>query len=171
MKWISHEAVALGVGWLLGMSPEALAGVLVGSVLPDAIDQGAARLLVFRQLAFKRLHRGPSHWFGWWLALFLGAYLQTGSFSSGETAALFALGLGFGSLAHVLLDMCTEMGVPLAPWTKKNMISLKLCATGSLREYAFLAAFLLAFALIAQEDIGKLMDEARRSPLFRSLRQ
>ena len=167
MKWITHEAVAVGVAWLLGMPLTGLAGVFAGSILPDVLDQGAARLLVFRQLAFNKLHRGPTHWFGWWLALFVAVFLQTGcSFSAGESMTLFALGLGFGALAHVVLDMCTQTGVPVAPWSKKNMMSLKLCATGSLAEYAFLATFVLVFSVVAREDLMRLLAEAKRLSLF-----
>lgn len=166
MKWITHEAVAVGGAYLLGMPPIGLAGVFAGSVLPDALDQGMARLLVFRQLAFNRLHRGPTHWFGWWLALFGAVVLQTKSLASGDPATLFVMGIGFGALMHVLLDMCTETGVPVAPWSKKHMMSLKLCKTGSVAEYGFLAASVLFFALMARKDLMRLLEEAKRlSPL------
>ena len=166
MKWVTHEAIAVGGAYLLGMPPIGLAGVLAGSVLPDFLDQGMARLLVFRQLAFNHLHRGPTHWFGWWLALFVAVILQTGSFARGDDISLFVLGLGFGALMHVVLDMCTESGVPVAPWSKKHMVSLKLCKTGSLAEYGFLAVFLLFFAYMAREDLMGLLAEAKRlSPI------
>lgn len=159
MKWVTHETVAVGGAFLLGMPPEGLVGVFLGSILPDVLDQGLARLLVFRQLAFNCLHRGPTHWFGWWLAVFGGVFLQLRSFSSGPPIPLFVLGVGFGALIHVLLDMCTKTGVPIAPWTKKHMMSLGLCATGSLREYAFLAACLGGVAFLARNKLDAFVAE------------
>ena len=162
MKWITHETVAIGIAYIVGMPPVCLAGVAVGSVLPDVLDQGMARLLVFRQLAFNRIHRGVTHWFGWWLALSFSTLLQVKGTAFPPDATLFALGIGFGGLAHVLLDMCTVTGVPVAPWSKKHMFSLKLCSTGSMREYAFLAAAVIGFAVYARQDLLKLAAEAKR---------
>ncbi len=148
MKWITHECVAVGLAAALGLPLPALAGVAAGSVLPDALDQGMARALVFRQAAFNRIHRGVTHWFGWWLGLMLPVLLAL--LSQGAAAfdlpyeTLFLFGLGFGGFAHVMLDMCTMSGVPVAPWSRKRRIALKLCSTGGLREYLFLAAFLIA---------------------------
>jgi len=165
MKWITHEAVAVGSAFLLGMPPVALAGVAFGSVLPDVLDQSMARTLVFRNLAFNKLHRGVTHWFGWWLAFFFAGLLQQNPAAS----AWFITGTAFGGLIHVVLDLFTVGGVPLAPWSRKHMISLKLCKTGSLQEYLFLAAASLLFLIIAWEDLGGVADEARL--LFRTLRQ
>lgn len=148
MKWITHECVAVGLAAALGLPLPALAGVAAGSVMPDALDQGMARALVFRQAAFNRIHRGITHWFGWWLALMLPVLLR-GTVDPGlPHEALFLFGLGFGGLAHVALDMCTMYGVPVAPWSRQRRVALKLCATGSLREYLFLAAFLIVMGLL-----------------------
>lgn len=162
MKWITHEAVAVGLACLAGVPPVGLAGVLLGSVLPDMLDMGLARLLIFRQTAFNRIHRGATHWFGWWLPPLVVALLQYKGFSQIPADVLFVLGVLFGCLIHVLLDMCTTMGVPVAPWTRKHMISLKLCSTGGLREYLFLAAFVVLFGFLAHDDLMKLVAEAKR---------
>lgn len=161
----------------MGLPPAALAGVAAGSILPDVLDMALARLLVFRQLAFNRIHRGATHWFGWWLALLVAGLVQLKPVAVAlhldaravpwalglvPEATLFALGLGFGGLAHVLLDFCTVMGVPVAPWTRKHMVSLNLCKTGSLREYAFLAATLALFGVLAREDLLNIADMARK---------
>ena len=146
----------------MGMPPMGLAGVAVGSVLPDVLDMSLARLLVFRQWAFNQIHRGTTHWFGWWLALLVAASLKAQPLALTPDTTLFLLGLGFGGLAHVLLDLCTVMGVPIAPWTRKHMMSLKLCKTGSMREYAFLAASLAVFGLLAREDLLKVVAMVRK---------
>ena len=162
MKWITHQAVAVGAAYTMGMPMAGLAGVAVGSVLPDVLDQGIARLLIFRQQAFKRIHRGATHWFGWWLALFIAAMLKVNTLPLPPEATLMAMGIGFGALAHVLLDMCTVSGVPVAPWTKKHMISLKLCSTGSVQEYAFLGVVFVLFAFLARQDLLRLASSAKR---------
>lgn len=164
MKWITHEAVAVGTAFLLGMPPVALAGVAFGSVLPDVLDQSMARALVFRNLAFNKLHRGVTHWFGWWLVLLFTGLLQPQQVN----LTLFITGTALGGLIHVALDLCTVGGVPIAPWSKKHMISLKLCKTGSLQEYFFLAAASVLFLLIAWDELGVVVDEAKR--LSRTLR-
>ena len=62
------------------------------------------------------------------------------------------MGLGFGGLSHVILDMLNPHGVPIMPFSRKPTFSLKLCSTGSLGEYVFLAAMLVVFiALLGPE--------------------
>ena len=162
MKWITHEVVAVGTAYLLGMPPEALGGVFLGSILPDMLDQCVAKALIFRNLAFNAIHRGPTHWFGWWLALLMAGVLQLYSPSLTQQITLFVTGVGFGGLAHIILDMCTVSGVPVVPWSKKPSVSLKLCKTGSAREYAFLLATVLAFGLFARQDILELVAKVKK---------
>ena len=66
------------------------------------------------------------------------------------------LGLGFGGLSHVLLDMLTPSGVPLTPFSRQNKLSFKLCSTGSLGEYCFLACVTGATWLFFHEDLLRL---------------
>lgn len=192
MKWITHEAVAVGAAFALGAPPAALAGTFAGSVMPDVVDQRIAGLFQNRQRAFNRIHRGATHWFGWWLALWiLGLFWGDSATESFFFSALreipgldalfpnfigtapaqkgilratqFAAGLGFGGIMHVVLDMCTVSGVPIVPWSRKRKISLKLFSTGSYREYLFLAAAMLLLWLIKGEHIMQLLREARRA--------
>lgn len=158
MKWITHQCVAVGVAAALGLPLPALAGVAVGSVLPDMIDQSIARMLVFRRAAFNCIHRGFTHWFGWWIALMLPVLLKVPVVPGASFEALAVFGLGFGGLSHVLLDMATMHGVPVVPWSRKKRLALKLCATGSLREYLFLALFLGGMALLLGERLLRAVE-------------
>ena len=67
------------------------------------------------------------------------------------------LGLCFGGLSHVLLDMLTPAGVPLTPFSRKHKLSLKLCATGSLGEYLFLTGVLAVGWLFWGKDLLRLL--------------
>ncbi len=187
MTWITHEVVAVGTAFLAGFSPAALAGALIGSILPDMLDQRRADLSLNRQRTFARIHRGTTHWFGWWAILFfitllapdladlagealhpsgiagqvdLGLFKRFFPDASGAPAQVmhFIMGMGFGGLMHVLLDMCTVYGIPALPWTRKIMVSLHFCRTGSPREYLFLAAVVVAFAYAAKDDLRRLLS-------------
>ena len=60
-------------------------------------------------------------------------------------------GLALGGLSHVVLDMLTVQGVPLLPFSRKNRFSLKLCKTGGVGEYVFLACMLAATWLFLRD--------------------
>lgn len=106
MKWFTHQAVAVGAGLCIGLPVSGLVGALAGAVLPDVLDQRMAGLLSNRQKAFNRIHRGSTHWFGWWLGVAALAALP----AMPPALRGFCLGLGFGGLMHVLLDLCTVRG-------------------------------------------------------------
>ncbi len=150
MKWLTHQSVGLAAAVAFKMPPVALVAVLAGAVLPDIIDRKAAALTRKPQRTFQRIHRGVSHWYGWYLLLFLlglwGSYDDLPHFLGNkdirETLILVCLGIGFGGLTHVLLDMLTPMGVPLFPFVMGKRLSLSLCATGSIGEYIFLVVAL-----------------------------
>ena len=172
MKWFTHQAIAVAGALALGMPPVGVGGVVLGSVLPDVIDQRLAKLTPHPQKTFNRIHRGASHWFGWYAALMLlalvvpvsahislnevahalGLSAATARHLAGTSSALLPpllAGIGFGALMHVVLDMLTPSGVPLTPFSRQNKLSLKLCSTGSLGEYLFLAVGLGLLALLA----------------------
>lgn len=161
MKWITHKTAALGAAWCLGFPLPAVVAALAGAILPDLLDMWLARLLVFRQAAFNRLHRGITHWFGWWLAMLIPFVLRMGRAEPLPDPVWLVAGLGLGGLSHVLLDMCTMSGVPVAPWTRNPRVALKWCSTGSLREYVFLACMLIAFAFLARERLAELLVAAK----------
>lgn len=157
MKWITHQAVAVGAAFVLGMPVAGLAGVWAGAVLPDVLDQKRAALSRNRQRAFNRIHRGTTHWFGWWLALWLAGL--TGVLS--ELAGAVVAGIGFGAFLHVALDACTTAGVPVVPWSRQGKFSLGLCRTGGLGEYAFLAVAAGLFWLVERQELGRVAAQAR----------
>lgn len=158
MKWITHQTVAVAAAIALGMHPAAVGTALAGAVLPDVIDQRVSRMSRNPQRRFNQIHRGASHWFGWYAALLAGALILP----LPPLQAALGAGLGFGALSHVALDMLTPSGVPLHPFSRKNKFSLKLCSTGSLGEYIFLAASLGAFYLLAGERAAQVAREAAR---------
>ncbi len=145
MKWVTHQSLAVTAAFVLNMPLEGVLAVWVGSTLPDVLEQRFIRLFGNRQKAFNRVHRGWTHWFGVWLMFFIRDPLHP--FPPFIGNVLF--GLGFGGLSHVLLDMCTPVGVPLLPWSRKKKFSLKLCKTGGIVEYMFLVIglFVLGCAL------------------------
>ena len=106
MKWITHQAVAVGAAFSLGLPAAGVGAAWAGAVLPDVLDQKRAALARDRRRAFNRIHRGTTHWFGWWLAVW--ALGMSGALP--EAAAYTAAGLGFGALSHVALDVCTTAG-------------------------------------------------------------
>lgn len=158
MKWMTHQTAAVGMALVLHLPFEGVLASCLGAVLPDMLDQRASRLSRNPQRAFNRLHRGTTHWFGWWLALFLGASLLPVP----PHWKAVALGLGFGGLSHVLLDMLTPSGVPLHPFSRQNKFSLKLCSTGSAGEYVFLAGMIALFAVWVGHDFMDVLHQAER---------
>ncbi len=143
MRWPTHQVGAVGAALWLGLPAAGVAASFLGGVLPDVFDQKIAGLFRDRQKAFNRVHRGFTHWPGLWLGLFLAALI----FLPKDAAWLLrpiCVGLALGGLSHVVLDMLTVQGVPLLPFSRKNRFSLKLCRTGSIGEYVFLACMLAA---------------------------
>lgn len=153
MKWITHQTGAVAAGLALQMPLLAVGAAFAGAILPDVLDQSISRMgrnKKQRQKIFNRIHRGNSHWFGWWLGLFIvGAAAPL----SPVCKALCA-GLAMGATSHVLLDMLTTQGVPLLPFTRKNRVSLSLCSTGKMGEYVFLAAIVAVSACFMGEDLA-----------------
>lgn len=151
MKWITHQTGAIAAGLVLQMPVLAVAAAFAGAVLPDMIDQSLSCLghtKKQRQKIFNRVHRGNSHWFGWWLSLFvLAAALP-------PIARACVAGLALGATSHVLLDMLTTRGVPLLPFSHKGQLALGLCSTGKIGEYVFLAALVAACAVFMGEDLA-----------------
>ena len=151
MRWITHQAAAVTAALALNLPPGGILAACAGAVLPDVLDQRLSGLALTsrgKQRAFNRIHRGITHWFGWWVVLFAGA--MAAHISPAPQATL--TGLGFGGLSHVLLDMCTPRGVPLRPFSRTGRLSLNLCSTGGLGEYCFLACIAAAAWFFLRED-------------------
>lgn len=158
MKWITHQATAVAAALALHLPWEGVAAACAGAVLPDVLDQRMAGLAPTRrgrQKVFNAVHRGTTHWFGWWLALCVAA-LCVPPHALGELGGQALLGLGFGGLSHVALDMLTPSGVPLTPFSRRHKVSLRLCSTGSIGEYCFLACVAGVSWLFFHEDLLRL---------------
>lgn len=118
-----------------------------------------------RQKAFNRIHRGTTHWFGWWLGILLlgmgaGAVPILGDMP--EIAHSLVMGFGFGGLSHVILDMLNPHGVPLSPFSRRPTVSLKVCSTGTWGEHVFLGCMLVAFVLLLGPEARRLIFETER---------
>lgn len=169
MKWVTHQTIAVGAAFMLGMPLMAIGAAWIGGIVPDVLDQKRAALSRNPQKAFNLIHRGTTHWFGWWLALWaLGLALAPSPWFEAQPImniapilAYLLTGLGFGAFSHIALDACTTAGVPLTPFSRKHKFSLKLCRTGSAAEYLGLAAFCVAFWLLESRELSLLAREAR----------
>lgn len=154
MKWITHQAVAVGAAFSLGLPAAGVGAAWAGAVLPDVLDQKRAALARDRQRAFNRIHRGTTHWFGWWLAVWAlgmsGALPGSGGVHGGRSGLRGVESCGPGRLHHG--------GGAARPWSRRGKWSLGLCRTGGLGEYVFLA---LAGALFWVLERRELMDLAR----------
>lgn len=151
MKWVTHQAMAVMGSFALGLPLTGMAAAWAGSVLPDILDQReAGKALFFRQRKFNKVHRRASHWFGWWLILWLFPLHEL----MGPLPAALINGFGFGAFTHCLLDMCTTHGTPLVPFAEKRF-SLKICSTGGIGEYAILIATIVVFWLAKRQAIAE----------------
>lgn len=181
MKWFTHKAVAVAGALAAGAHPGALFAVLVGSVLPDAMDTAMSR---GDQKVWRRIHRQTSHWFGWYLIIILlGFLLPTQqivldllraaniTFPGVSRAALAEVSgigndlivwVGIGGLIHILLDALTPMRVPLYPFGGSRRIGIDLVSTGTWRETVFLLVALGAIAL-QFDQARRVFDEAVRA--------
>lgn len=150
MKWITHQAGAVVGALALAMPAAAIGGALAGAVFPDILDQKISGFAgPGRQKLFNKIHRGASHWAGWWLALFPCAAALPFSPLLRDALAGFA----FGAMTHVLLDMLTMRGVPLLPFSRRHNLSFQLCSTGQSGEYIFLAALLAAASCLLLQTL------------------
>ena len=164
MRWFTHKAVALSAALTCEASLPVLGGVLAGSILPDAVDMAVARR---NRSLFQRIHRGTTHWPGWYLLLLVGAQLGLAPADAGFLARFFGAGLdasasltaqagmlgadilsgvALGGLSHLLLDALNPTGIPLSPLGGKPRLVLARIPTGTWGEAGFL---ILAHALFA----------------------
>ncbi len=173
MKWFTHISVAVGTATALGLPTSglggvALSGVAFGAILPDMLDMGFSRMTPNPQRTFQAIHRGITHWFGWYVAMLIfialcGNYPRSmGAYYMNLKLLYFVGGVGFGGLFHVLLDMCTPSGVPIFPFNKQKRVSFKLFSTGSVQEYVFLALTLALFAALGDGDFSEVIRKVQR---------
>lgn len=148
MKWITHQTGAILGALALNVPVAAVVMCVPGAILPDLIDlklAAAGRGGRHSRKAFNQIHRGSSHWFGWWLAL----WLLVLSVPMPALAQDALAGAALGAFSHVLMDMLNPKGVPLLPFGRRGMVSAPVCSTGASGEYALLACMIAAglFAL------------------------
>lgn len=143
MKWITHQTGAVLGAFALGLPLPGIACSCLGAVFPDVIDQRVSRLASdkrSRQKNFNRIHRGASHWFGWWLLLFIATLTVPVPLFLRDALSGFCL----GALSHVGMDLLTPRGVPIMPFTHIGKIALPICSTGKAGEYIFLTLIICA---------------------------
>lgn len=154
MKWVTHQTGAL-LGAIAMQAPlAALLMVIPGAILPDLVDLKVARLAkgARQRKLFNKVHRGPSHWFGWWFGLALLVLALPLPILLQDALA----GLALGAFCHVIMDMLTPKGVPLFPIHSKLKLSTPLCATGTGGEYLFLGCMILAGILMFWHRLASL---------------
>jgi len=154
MKWITHQTVAIGTGISLNFTPEIVGSMAFGAILPDIIDMQIAGKGPFQRKIFNKIHRGFSHWFGWYFIIISFSLL----YPLANYEKFLLMGCALGALTHIFLDMLTPSGIPLTPSIKANKkknarISLNLCSTGSFKEYIFLLCAIALFWLISGDKI------------------
>ena len=151
MRWATHQAMALMASFSIGMPLCGMVAAWAGSVVPDILDQReAGKALIFRQRKFNKVHRRTSHWFGWWLLLWLFPFTEM----MGPLPGALLNGFGFGAFTHCFLDMCTKNGTPLLPFGDSRF-SFKVCSTGSLGEYAILIMSIVVFWLAERPALAR----------------
>ena len=151
MRWVTHQAMAVMAAFSAGLPLSGMLAAWAGSVMPDVLDQReAGKALFFRQRRFNKVHRRASHWFGWWLIMWLLPLTDI----AGPLPAALVNGFGFGALTHCLLDMCTTHGAPLLPFAEKRY-SLKICSTGGFGEYAILILTVVVFWLAERQALAQ----------------
>ena len=128
MTWKSHCLANGAVAFALTRHPEVAAAAMLTASLPDQLET---------YLPLGR-HRGATHWLLLWLAVMavLPFYVER------ELAEPFTLllkhagrlwstrpfllgtclfGLALGPFLHVLLDGCSDSGVPVAPFSRQRL--------------------------------------------------
>lgn len=142
MTWPTHQAGALIAALGLQLPLTALGASIFGAILPDVIDQTVSRAGLSkkgRQKIFNRIHRGHSHWFGWWLIIFLILLC----YPLPPVMRDILAGIALGALSHITLDFLTPRGVPLIPFRSGFNVAIPLCSTGKIGEYIFLFFLIL----------------------------
>lgn len=161
MKWVTHQTGAVLGALALGMPWPGIAAAGIGSIFPDIIDQKVSSLGANRrkrQKLFNQIHRGSSHWIGWWFPLFL-VFL---SLPLPALARDAASGFAFGALSHVMLDMLTPQGVPVWPFSRQGKLAVPLCSTGKAGEYVFLLVMLVCGLFWFQDAITPILPAVMR---------
>ena len=138
MKWITHQTAGVGAALALHLPLEGVVAACLGAILPDKLDQAIAKRSRNPQRTFNQIHRGTTHWFGWWVAILLVA------------------------VSHVVLDMLTPSGIPLHPFSRKNKLSFKVCSTGSVGEYVFLGVMLVLLGFLLGPEMKELIRHVRQ---------
>jgi len=148
MRWMTHQVAGVGAVLMLDGPLLSLGGVIIGSTLPDVLDKTIASFSTNPQAAFNKIHRGTTHWFGWWVL----AYFLALSNVTPMPIRPFVFGLALGGLVHVIFDAITPMGVPLLPWSRKGRISLNLVSTGGVMEYVLLVSMCVFLYMVKGEQ-------------------
>lgn len=127
VTWKSHCIANAAVAFTLTRSPEVACAALLTATLPDQLE-------VFLPLG---RHRGATHWLMLWLGVIVaGPFYARQSLLSHLPVALrhyvsawpagpfwfgaCLFGLALGPFLHVLLDGCSDSGVPVLPFSRQK---------------------------------------------------
>ena len=149
MKGYTHIAGGLVFGLLFNVPGYALPLTVIGSTFPD-IDLEISTLIPEKgkKKSLLTTHRGFTHHPLIVLFLFLlWLYLES-NFPQYHFYWQFVYGFWVGYLSHLVLDMLTPLGIPIA-FTYHPRLKIPLMKTGSLGERFFLILLVISFVGLA----------------------
>lgn len=134
MKWINHQMIGFGMGYLL--TGELFSSIVasVAAVLPDTIEKTGDLMRIPK-------HREATHNpLYWGIALIICMIIAY--FTGGETLLHYTIVFFIGLMTHLACDALTLTGVPISR-NGEMRIALKLFCTGHIIEYLIAIVFLV----------------------------
>ena len=126
MKWINHQIIGFGTGYLLtGELSSAIVSSLA-AVAPDAIDEIGGLIGLSKH---REAFHNPVYW-----GIGLKICLTVAYFSGRETLSYYVLVFFMGVATHLLCDALTVTGIPISR-SGERRFALKLFRTGQIVEY------------------------------------
>lgn len=134
MKWINHQMIGFGTGYLLTGRLSLAIVASVAAVLPDAIRRIGGLIRVAK-------HREATHNpFYWGIALM--GFMIIAYFTGRETLSNYTIAFFMGLMTHLVCDALTVSGIPISR-NGETRIALKLFPTGHIIEYLIAMVFLV----------------------------
>jgi membrane-bound metal-dependent hydrolase YbcI (DUF457 family) len=134
VKWINHQMIGFGTGYLLTGELSSAAVASVAAVIPDAIERIGA-------LIGRVKHRKVTHNLFPWLMILM-SFLIIAYFAAGETLSNYAIIFLMGLVTHLICDALTVTGIPISR-NGEMRITLKLFPAGHIIEYLVAVVFLV----------------------------
>lgn len=134
MRWINHQMIGFGTGYLLTGELSSAIVASAAAVLPDAVEK-------IGELIRLAKHRETTHnLFYWGIALI--SFMIIAYFTGGETFLDYTIIFFMGLMTHLVCDALTVTGIPISR-NGEMRITLKLFHTGHIIEYLIAVGFLV----------------------------